>query len=101
MIQDLVETLDRSWHALSIHTGPNFAAHLLRFMDALRREPRIAAVLKELEREETESRNRIPEAERAASEALLAVVTSLERDMPGEHAHRDHRKRRMTIVRNA
>jgi hypothetical protein len=83
MIDDLVAIVDRYWSSISQHPGPDFVAHLLHFLEAMRRDARTRAVLEDLAREEQESVERVADAKRVADRSLRELVAAMEQDHGG------------------
>lgn len=82
MIEDLVAALDRAWEVLSQKKGYEFAAHLLRFREVLRKDTRSRAILEELKEEEEESRRLVEKVDQEVKVELEKIIDMIERDYP-------------------
>jgi hypothetical protein len=82
MIQALVELLDRNWSALAAEPDLDFVFACYPFFERLRRDTRIAVLLRDLDRQEFESWSCFCRANQDVRTALLSLIDDLAQRSP-------------------
>lgn len=83
MIDELAVALERYWSSINRETGPDFVAHLIRFLATLREDARTRGILEDLAREERASAAQLVVSRQIAERSLRDLIATMDRDHEG------------------
>ncbi|WP_147443508.1 hypothetical protein [Corallococcus sicarius] len=84
MLEDLVELLDRQWKFLHAQEGTVFYRQLRRFVRFVQEEPRLAALLRDIQRDASELTHRHFQHDQALTQMLVALKREFVKQVPDE-----------------
>ncbi|NNC20436.1 hypothetical protein HJC22_32435 [Corallococcus exiguus] len=84
MLEDLVELLDRQWKFLHAQEGTAFYRQLRRFVRFVQEDPRLAALLRDIQRDASELTHRHFQHDQSLTQSLVALKGEFVKQAPDE-----------------